>query len=258
MPPKKSIKMGLKDLKLFPMEQISVPKIQGRTNTRQNCSRVDAALKGNLEFFGFFKVCGPLAQATRRSQSKEPKFFTKAKIGLQLNESTPWSGLGRPVATIHLGMSSTTSTSSSSTWTEEHHQELQENQEIDHDQVKEPWDRPWWATYSGSEAAEIAEYFTTNSSATSSDDNGPETSPIKWYDHAPHEFQQASDFYEAQQQGHQEFDMWDSSSEGSCRRTTTSWHKDRRPLTAKELEIFDKEMEKCFKNYKSPIGSQSG
>ena len=27
--------MGLKDLKLFPMEQISVTKIQGRTNTRQ-------------------------------------------------------------------------------------------------------------------------------------------------------------------------------------------------------------------------------
>ena len=27
--------MGLKDLKLFPMEQISGPKIQGRTNTRQ-------------------------------------------------------------------------------------------------------------------------------------------------------------------------------------------------------------------------------
>ena len=33
---KKSIKMGVKDLKLFPMEQISVTKIQGRTNTRQN------------------------------------------------------------------------------------------------------------------------------------------------------------------------------------------------------------------------------
>ena len=28
--------MGLKDLKLFPMEQISVTKIQGRTNTRHN------------------------------------------------------------------------------------------------------------------------------------------------------------------------------------------------------------------------------
>ena len=27
--------MGLKDLKLFPMEQISVNKVQGRTNTRQ-------------------------------------------------------------------------------------------------------------------------------------------------------------------------------------------------------------------------------
>ena len=152
--------MGLKDLKLFPMEQISVTKIQGRTNTRQNCSRANAALKENLEFFVFFVVCGPLAQATRRSQSKELKFFTKAKIGLQINQSTPWSGLGRPGATIHQGMSSTTSTSSSSTWTEEHHQELQE---IDHDQDNEPW----WATYSGSEAAEIAEYFRTNSSATS-------------------------------------------------------------------------------------------
>ena len=94
MPQKKRIKMDLKDLKLFPMEQISVTKIQGRTNTRQNCSRVDAALKENLEFFVFFKVCGPLAQATRRSQSKELKFFTKAKIGLQINQSTPWSGLG--------------------------------------------------------------------------------------------------------------------------------------------------------------------
>ena len=212
----------MKDLKLFPMEQISVTKIQGRANKRQNCSRVDAALKENLEFFVFFKVCGPLAQATRRSQSKELKFFTKAKIGLQINQSTPWSGLGGPGATIHPGMSSTTSTSSSSTWTEEHDQEFQENQEIDHDQDSEPW----WATYSGSETAEIAQYFTTNSSATTTDDNGRETSPIKWYDHAPHEFQQAIDFYEAQQQGHQEFDLWDSSSEGSCRPTTTSRQKD--------------------------------
>ena len=119
--------MGWKDHKLFPMEQISVTKIQGRTNMRQICSRVDAALKENSELFVFFKVCGPLAQATRRSQSKELKFFTKAKIGLQINQSTPWSGLGRPGATIRPGMSSTTSTSSSSTWTEEHHQELEEN-----------------------------------------------------------------------------------------------------------------------------------
>ena len=193
----------------------------------------------------FFKVCGPLVQATRRSQSKELNVFTKAKIRLQLNQSTPWSGLGRPGANIRPGMSSTTSSSSSSTWTEEQNHQLQENQEIDPNQDSEPW----WATYSGSEAAEIAEHFTTNSSATSSDDNGPETSPIKWYDHAPHEFQQAIDFYEAQQQGHQECDMWDSSSEGSCRQTTTSRQKDRRQLTAKELEIFDKEMEKSFKNY---------
>ena len=254
MPPKKTIKMGLKEYKVFPLEQISVTKIQGRTNTRQNRSRVDAALKENLELFVFFKVCGPLAQATRRSQSKELRPFTKATIGLQIHQSTPWSGPGRPGATIPPGVSSTTSTSSSSTWTEEHHQEFQENQEIDHDQDNQPW----WATYSGSEAAEIAEYFTTTSSATSSDNNGPETSQIKWYDHAPKEFQQAIDFYEAQQQGHQEFDMWDSSSEGSCRRTTTSRHKNRHPLTAKELEIFEKEMEKFFNNYKSPIGSESG
>ena len=151
-------------------------------------------------------------------------------------------------------MFSTASTSSSSTWTVEHHQELQENQENDHDQDKEPS----WATYSGSEAAEIANYFTTNSSATSSDDNGPETSPKKLYDHAPHEFQQAIDFYEAQQPGHQECDMWDSSSEGSCHQTTTSRRKDRRPPTVKELEILDGEMERFFKNYKSPIGSESG
>ena len=107
-------------------------------------------------------------------------------------------------------------------------------------------------------SGEDRRYFTTNWSATSNDDNGPETSPIKGYDHAPHEFQQAIDFYEAQQQGHQEFDMWDSCSEGSCRQTTTSRRKDRRPLTAKELEIFHKEMEKFFKHYKSPIGSESG
>ena len=151
-------------------------------------------------------------------------------------------------------MSSTTSTSTSSTSTEEHHQELHKIQEFDQNQDGEPW----WATYSGSEAAEIAEYFTTTSSATSSNDNGPETCPIKWYDHAPHEFQQAIDFYEAQQQGHQEFDTWDSSSEGRCHETTTSRRKDRCPLTAKELKIFDKEMEKFLKKYKSPIGSESG
>ena len=146
--------MGLKDLKLFTLEQISVPKIQGRTNTRQKCSRVNAALKENLELFVFFKVCGPLAQGTRRSQSKELKFLTKAKIGLHLNQALPWSRLGRPGATLRPGMSSTTSSSSSSTWTGGHHQELQENPEIDQNQDSETW----WATYSGSEAAEIAEY----------------------------------------------------------------------------------------------------
>ena len=155
--------MGLKDHKLFPMESIPVAKIQGRTNTRQNCSRVDAPLKETLEFFVLFKDCRPLGQATRRSQSKELKFFTKAKIRLQINQSTPWSGLGRRGATVHPGMSSTTSDSSSSTWTEKHHQELQENQEIVHDQDNEAW----WASYSGLEAAEIAKNFLTSSSATS-------------------------------------------------------------------------------------------
>ena len=147
--------MGLKDNQVFPMVGISVARTHGRTNTRQNCSRVHAALKENLDFFGFFKVCGPLAQATGRSQSKDFKFFIKPKIGLQINQSAAWRGLGRPGATVQLGMSSTTSTSSSSTWTEEYHQELQENQEIDHDQDNEAW----WASYSGSEAAKSAEYF---------------------------------------------------------------------------------------------------
>ena len=52
--------------------------------------------------------------------------------------------------------------------------------------------------------------------------------------------------------------MWDTSSEGSCREMTMSRQKDRRPLTAKGMEIFDKEMEKFFKNYESPIGSERG
>ena len=235
--------MGLKNHTLFPMGSISEAKIHGRTNTRQNCSRVDAALKENLVFFVFFKVCRPLAQATRGSQSKELRFCTMAGIGLQIYQSTPWSGLRRPGATVHPGMSSTTSTSSSSTWTEEHHQELQQNKEIDHDLDNEAW----WASYSCSEAAEIAEYFSTSSSATSSDDNGPEISSFQWYDDAPNEFQQAIHFHEAGQQGHQEFSMWDSSSEGSCCQTTQSRGRDRRPLTPKELEIFDKDMETFFK-----------
>ena len=202
----------------------------------------------------FFKVFGPLAQAIRRSQSKELKSFTKPKIGLQINHSTAWRGLGRPGATLQPGMSSTTSTCSSSTWTEEHHQELQENGENYPDQDNEAW----WASYSGSKAAEIVEYFATSSSATSNDEHGPDTSPIKWWDYAPNEFQQAIDLYEAQQQGHQEFDMWDSFSEGSYRQTTRSRREDRHRLTAKELEKFDKEMKEFFKNYKSPICSESG
>ena len=107
--------MGLKDNQVFPMEGITVAKIRGRTNGRQNCSRVHAALKENLDFFGFFKVSGPLAQATGRSQCKELKFFTKPKIGLQITQSTAWRGLARPGVTVQLGMSSTTSTSFSST-----------------------------------------------------------------------------------------------------------------------------------------------
>ena len=43
----------------------------------------------------------------------------------------------------------------------------------------------------------------------------------------------------------------------SCE-TTTSRREDRRRLTAKEVEKFDKEMKEFFKNYKSPIGSESG
>ena len=74
---KKSIKMGLKDHQLFPMEQISVTKIQGRTNVRQNCSRVDAALKENLEFFVFLKFVDPWQKlqevANPRSSSSSPR-----------------------------------------------------------------------------------------------------------------------------------------------------------------------------------------
>ena len=243
-------------MKLFTLKEAKwTSKIQGRTNTRQNCSRVDAALKEDFEFFVFYKACGPLAQAIRRSQSKEHKSFTKPKIGLRINQSTAWRGPGRPGAALLSGMSSTTSTSSSSTWTEEHHQEHQED---DPDQENEVW----WASYSGSEAAKIAEYFATDSSTTTSsvdrDEPGPATSPISWWDYALNEFQQAIDFYKAQQQGHQEIDMWDSSSEGSRRQMTTSRRKDRCRLTAKELENFDKEMKEFFKNYKSPIGSESG
>ena len=38
-------------------------EIQGRTNTHQNSSRDDAALKEDFEFFVFFNVCHLLAQA---------------------------------------------------------------------------------------------------------------------------------------------------------------------------------------------------
>ena len=91
---KKTIKVGLKDLKLFAMEQISVTKIQGRTNTRQNCSRVDAALKENLEFFVLFKVCGQQEGANPRSSSSSPRprldcSSTSPRPGLA------WEGLER-------------------------------------------------------------------------------------------------------------------------------------------------------------------
>ena len=66
---------------------------------------------------------------------------------------------------------------------------------------------------------------------------------------------QAIDFYEAQQQGDQVLDMCNSSSEGSCPQTMTSRTKDCRPLTAKELQKFDKEVHQFFKNHKRPIGS---
>ena len=106
--------MGLRNNKLFPIGRFKVA-IQQRTNMRQNGSRVNAALKENLEFFVFFKVCGPLAQAIGRIQSEELRFLTKPKIGLQINQSTAWRSLGRPGATVQPHMSSTTSTSSSST-----------------------------------------------------------------------------------------------------------------------------------------------
>ena len=55
-------------MKLFTLKMTKwTSKIQGRTNTRQNCSRVDASLKEDFEFFVFFKSCGGLAQAIRMS-----------------------------------------------------------------------------------------------------------------------------------------------------------------------------------------------
>ena len=93
---------------------------------------------------------------------------------------------------------------------------------------------------------------------TSSDQHGPGTSSTKWWDHAPTEFQEAIDSPEARQQGHKECDMWKSSSEGSCRQTTTSRLEDRCQLRAKELEAFDMEMKEFFKNYRSSIGSEGG
>ena len=73
----------------------------------------------------------------------------------------------------------------------------------------------------------------------------------------PIKFEQAIDCSEAPQQGHPDLYIWDSSSEGSCPKMTTSRHEGRRRLTAKELETFDKEMYEFFKSYKSPVGAES-
>ena len=75
---------------------------------------MNAALKEDLEFFVFFQVCGPLAQAIRRRQYNEFQSFTKPGIGLQIIQSTTLRRLGRPGATFQPGMSSATSNSSSS------------------------------------------------------------------------------------------------------------------------------------------------
>ena len=69
----------------------------------------------------------------------------------------------------------------------------------------------------------------------------------------PNEFQHAIDIYKAQQPAHQEFDMLDSSSEGSFQKTTTSRGEHRRRLQAKERETFHKEMREYFNSYKGPI-----
>ena len=92
-------------MKLFAYIEASwTSKIQERTNTFQNCSRVDAAQKEDLQCFMFFKVCGPLAKAIRRSQSKELKSFTKPKIGLHINQLMAWRGLERPGVTFPPGI----------------------------------------------------------------------------------------------------------------------------------------------------------
>ena len=121
---------GVQKQSLHPHREASwTSKVRGRTNKRQDCSGVDAALKEDLQLFVFFTLFRPLAQAIRRSECKELTSFTTPKIGLQINQSTALRGLVRPGATSLLGMSSAMSTSSSITWTEEHHQKLQENGE---------------------------------------------------------------------------------------------------------------------------------
>ena len=87
-------------VQLFPIRRLKVANIQRPINTRRNCSRVDAALEENLEFFVCFKVYRPLAQAIGISQSKELDLCTKPIIRLPINQSTAWCGLGRPGATV--------------------------------------------------------------------------------------------------------------------------------------------------------------
>ena len=52
------------------------------------------------------RVCGPFAQAIRRSHSKELKSFSEPRIGIWNNQSTASRGFERPSATLHQGMSS--------------------------------------------------------------------------------------------------------------------------------------------------------
>ena len=186
----------------------------------QKCSTVNAAVKEDFEFFVFFNASGPLVQAIERSQSKEHKSFTKPKIRLQINQLTAWRGLRRPRANFLPGMSSTISTSSSSTCLRSIIRNIKK-------MILTKNMRHGGPPIQGEKQQRSAKMLRQLSSATTNSDCGPATSPITWWDHAPNEFQQAIDFYQAQQQGHQTIVMWDSSSEGDCRQTTTSRGKHR-------------------------------
>ena len=70
----------------------------------QSCSRVNADVKENLEFFVLFKVCGPLAQAARRRQSMEQISVTSSsssprpRVDCRSTSQRPglvWEGLER-------------------------------------------------------------------------------------------------------------------------------------------------------------------